>query len=808
MGALWQDLRLAVRVHTKHPGFATVVVLTLALGIGGNTAIFSLVNTVFLSPLPFPQPDRILRLLDSLRGPDGTRRTFGMHSQNFVTLQQANTVFSSMVALRSEDLTLTGGEAPERLSVVYRSAGWAATLAVQPIVGRDFTPEEERQGENCSVALVSYALWQRRFGGTSSVLGMPMRLGGRSYTIIGVLPQGFNFPYDAEIWLPIVVDPADRARDFAVFARLNPGVTRAQALAALEATTARIKEKYPETLPGYAVASITLRENLTGNQEGTLLALLSVVGFLLLLSSVNVANLLLARSAVRSREFAIRAALGAGRARQFQQVLVESVLLAMLGCGCGLVLAVWLDHYTVTLIPSNISGQLGMAIPQMDHRVLGFALLASLLAGVLAGVAPAIGGARSDPNATLNESGRSGGLGRRVTRLLGGFAVAEIALAVVLLAGTSLLLRNFERLQHRDLGFEARNLLTLTLTPPLADYPRGAARSRLLSRILEEVRGVPGVAAAGATTVNPLGGGNWSAAVIPEGFEPNGGTAFNVNHRLASPELFRTMGIPIVRGRSFTPQDDEHGEPVVIVSREMANRFWPDQDAIGKRIRRARANSPWMTVVGIAGNVRDAIDPGDPVEVWYLPYAQQAVGADADTVYLMVRTEGEPAAMAHSIDAAVWRVDASLAPFDVSAMDRYYSQSLERERMGSRIMISFGAFGLLLAGLGVYGVMAFAVAQRKQEIGVRLALGADRRNILGLVLRRGVRLAAAGVVVGGVAALALNRVLAGFLREVRPLELGLIVTAALVLMGLTVGACSLPARRAAGLDALEALRHP
>jgi putative ABC transport system permease protein len=805
--ALLRDARLAFRLLRRAPAFSATIILTLALGIAGNTAILSVLDATFFAPLPVPTPDRVLRLLDASTGADGRLRTSSMHSQTVALLQSDKTVFSGVAAMFGEDLTLTGGGPAERVVVIFRTEAWRDVLGVVPRLGRDFTADEEQRGRDSGVALVSDRLWNGRLAGAGQPGGVQLRIDDRIYTVVGVMPSRFHFPYDADVWVPWTIDAADRARDYAVFGRLQDGVTDRQARAAMATVGDRIRRADPDALPGYSIGVRTLRENLVDNQAQTALALLLIVVFLLLLACVNVATLLLARSVSRRKEFVVRSALGASSGRQVGHAVTEALILTMIGGVAGVALAMSGSRLVSVLIPSNISAQMGMVAPPFDWRVLSCTLVGAGLVGVVVGLIPATTSLRESATA-LREGGRdtrtdSG----RTSRTLNAFVVGQAALALVLVAGAGLMLQELVRLQQRDLGFTARGLLTMEATPSVTRHPRSAARAQFIRQVQDTVAGLPGVTSAGVTTVNPLGGGTWGASVVVEGLSgTHGNDSFNINHRLVTPELFQAMGIPLLRGRGFTWSDDAEHPGVAIVSARMAQRFWPQGDPIGKRIRMSRAGSAWLTVVGVVGNVLDAHDPGEPDETWYLPYAQSATGLAADEIYLMIRAAGDAASLTASARSAVATLDPDLALHNVMAMDRYYADTLARQRIGTVAMALFGAFGLLLATLGANGVMAFTVARRVPELGMRMALGADRRSIVRLVLGRGLWLGAIGVALGCAAAALVNRMLAGFLVEVGHLEPTIIAAAGVVLLAAIAVAAYLPARRAASLDPLVAIR--
>jgi putative ABC transport system permease protein len=802
----WQDLRYAFRLLRRSPLNGGIAVSILALGIGANTAVFSAVNHVLLRPLPFPDSDRLIRVRDAVVGADGQAHPFNMTARDILALREHNDVFDGLVGFGGTNMTLVGSEAPERVSVVLQTSGNDQTLKSMPALGRAFTAEEERRGVESGVALIGDSLWKSRFGGSPAVLGRSLRLDGRAFVVIGVMPPLYAFPYLAQIWIPTALDPTNRSQDFAVWGRMRPGVTLRQVRSGLQTTAARIRREYTDILPSFGFEAMPIQESLAGNQTGTLRALTAIVAILVLTACLNVATLLLARSVTRRREFAVRAALGASRARHLQQLLAESLALGTLGCGAGLLAAQWLSAFTAALIPPVLSEQLGLATLSIDWHVALFATTVSLASAIVAAVIPAFGSWNANPQAALSDGGRtmSNGHGER---LLGALILGETALTLVLIAGAGLMIQNFLRLRSLPLGFEARGLLTLELMPSSTAYPSGPARSALIRRIVEETRAVPGVSAA-ITTVNPLGGGTWGAPVISEDAaagDPN--AIFNVNHRLITPGLLETMGIPLLRGRSFTDQDREESQPVAIISAQMAHRFWPDRDAIGQRMRIARSGAPWVTVIGVAGNVSDSHDPGVPIESWYLPFAQQAASSAAAHVYLMARTSGDPLTFVAQIEQAIWRVDKTLAPYGVSLMDRYYAESIRRERLGAGFMLAFAAFGLVLVALGVYGVMAFSVAQRTAEIGIRMALGGQRRDILPLILRRGVALIVGGIAIGVAAAVVLSRVLTSVLTEVGPLDAPVVATASALILSAGILASVVPALRASRLDPLEALRN-
>ena len=620
------------------------------------------------------------------------------------------------------------------------------------------------------------------------------------------MPRGFRFPYEADVWVPVVVNAADASRDFAVFGRLRPGVPLARARAELAALSANIRRVRPESLPGYAIGVRTLRANLLGNENGPALALASTVGFLLLLACANVATLLMARSAARRKEFVLRSVLGAGRGRQLRQMLTESTILALLGGALGVLLAVWCSRFTGALLPENYSRQLGIDAPAIDLHVLLLAVAAAVATGIVVGLVPAVPTLRN-ASAVLRQGGRSGRAdGAELRTTLDRFAIGQLALALVLLGAAGALLEGLHRQQHRDLGFAPAQLLTLVMTPSVTAHPRDAARAALARRLLDDIGALPGVRSAAVTSVNPLTGTRWLTTLLLEGRGSSDADTLGANSRLITPGLFATMGIPIVRGRDFTWQDDPGHPGAIIVSARAAARFWPGADPIGRRVRVARAGAPWLTVVGVAGDVYDARDPEDPEETCYVPYAQNAASRAADDLHVMLRTDAASAGVIAGVRRVAARLDGGLAVYDAGMMDDVYGESLGRDRFGAAVTALFAGFGLLLATLGVYGVMAFGVAARRAEIGTRMSLGAEPAAIVAMVLRRGARLSGIGLGLGVFLAAAVTRAIASLLPDVRPAEPLVLAVAALTLLVASALAAYVPARRAAAIEPIVALR--
>jgi len=807
LSAFLQDLRFAVRLLRRSPRTTAIATAILGLGIGANTAMFSAINHVLWRPFPFRDEARLVRLREMVTAADGTAHPFNMSSPAVAAVRDsARDVFEDLVAMSGQSMTLAGADVPERVSVVLQTEGFDATLDVAPLLGRRLSDDEARRGLDAGVALVSHATWETRFGRSPAAIGSTVRLDDRVFTIVGVMPPQYAFPYDAQFWLPWRLDPADRSRDFAVWARARPGVSAAQMADTMARVAARARRERPDLPPGYGFEVRGIRENLLGGQERPLVAVAEIVGLMLLIASVNVATLLVARAVARREEFGVRAALGQSRARLCGQLIAESLALAAIGCGAGLLLAAWLAPLTAAFVPQVLRGQLGLVAPRTDWRVAAFAAAVSAASAIAAGAAPAISMLRADAHAALGGSPRTMSGGRAGRRVLAGLVVAETALTLVLLTGAGLVVRNFVRLQTQPLGFEARGLLAIELTPPPAYAD--AARASLLRRVVDEISSAPGVVRAAATTVNPLGGGTWGATIVSDEIaarEPE--AVVNVNHRLITPGLLETMGTPVLRGRALSADDRAGTQAVVVVSDRLARRLWPGGEAVGRRLRLTRAGSPWLTVVGVAGDVSDSHDPGVPNETMYLPFDQHADSAAAAHVYLMIRSGGPPLAVVADVRRAAARVDPTLAPYAPVAMDAYLTESIGRERTSAAFMTAFGVFGLLLAALGVYGVMALTVAQRRVEFGIRLALGARPSDIVPLVLRRTLAQLGAGLALGAVAAAALARAISALLTGVGALDAATLAVAAASMLAAGVAACVLPALAAGRLDPVEALKR-
>ena len=803
MQTLWQDLRYGARILLKKHGFTLIAVLTLALGIGANTAIFSVVNSVLLRPLPYPNAERLMTIWEDHRARNGPVNEWTSPT-GFEDWRDQAKSFDHVVALQDWQPTLTGQGDPEQLVGALVSHDTFAMLGVTPALGRSFRPEEDQRGVE-SVVIISHGLWRRRFGADPSLVGKKISLNGESRVVIGVMPAGFNFPIiaGADIWRPIqpALNPGCQRGCITVrvMARLKPGAAEAQARAELNSIAARIEQQFPDTNTKVGATLVPLHEFLVGPVKTQMQALLVAVGFVLLIACANVANLLLARSATREKEIAIRASLGAGRWRIARQLLSESLLLAVIGGATGLLLAYWLVDLLVSFSPQGTPRLDEIGI---DRRVLVYTMAVTILTGLLFGAAPVWQLFKVDLNQSLRDGGKGLHVARSGRRALSALVVAETALALTLLVGAGLLIRSFIRLQRVDPGFDPRNVLAAVVTLPQAVYPERNQIAPFYSQLLERVRALPGVQSAGAVSSLPLAGNDSDADFVIEGRPaPQPDQRPVAWYSSVSQDYFRTMGMRLIAGREFTERDNENSPKVVIISQATARRHFPNEDPIGKRIGNGRPDG-WREIVGITADVKHFGLTQDARVSMFFPDRQRP----SRQMFIVARTGADPLSLSSALRGVVAAMDKNLAVSNISAMEEVTSQSIGQERFTLLLLGLFSALALSLAVAGIYGVMSYAVAQRTHEIGVRVALGAQTRDVLKLVVTQGMALVLAGVGIGLASSLALTGFIRGLLFGVSATDPMTFVAVAALLALVALVACYVPARRASKVDPMVALR--
>jgi putative ABC transport system permease protein len=804
METFLQDIRYAVRMLRQKPAFTAIVVLALAIGIGANTAIFSVVNAILLRPLPYKNPDRISMVwLDNTRlGVDQDWHSY----PNFMDYKEQNQSFDDMAAFNNRSFNLTGAGDPVRVTGVWATASLFPVMGVDPALGRAFTVEEEEPGKDLVVVL-SNGLWQRRFGADPNVLGQSVNLNGVNREIIGVMPASFVFPEkETEMWVPLALSPqrkqARGSFSLKAVGRLKPDVTIEQARADMGTIANRLQEQYP-TMAGYGVNLVPLHEQVTGKVRPALLVLLGAVGFVLLIACANVANLLLARAAVREREMAIRTALGARRGRIIRQLLTESALLAILGGIAGLLIAIWGLDILVALSPSNIPrlDQIGV-----DTKVMIFTFGVSLLTGLIFGLVPALQASKPDLNESLKEGARgsTGGIhGSRVRNLL---VVSEIALSLVLLIGAGLMIRSFIRLQSFDLGFNPKNLVTMRIQLPGSKYREEQQVANFFQQLFQRMESAPGIESVGGISSIFLSDTPNSTTFTIEGRPPQtDAERVEVPVDAVTSNYFRVMGVPLVKGREFNNRDVIGSTPVVIINETFARRFFPNEDPIDKRFvyGNPAPNNPWMTIVGVVADVRrTGFDRAVRPET-FLPQAQ----SPDNGLTIVARTASDPAGFANTLRNEVWAVDKDQAVYDIETMDQTLSEMTSQRRFNMLLLGVFAGVALILAAVGIYGVISYSVTQRSHEIGIRLALGAQASDVLKLIVGQAAVLALAGVTVGLIAAFFLTRLMSSLLYGVSATDPLTFAAISLVLSGVALGASYVPARRAMKVDPMIALRY-
>ncbi|MCU1267445.1 MAG: hypothetical protein JWM21_3763 [Acidobacteria bacterium] len=806
MDSIIKDIRFGLRALAKHPGFTAIAVITLALGIGASTAIFTVVNAGLLRGLPYKSPERLYHLFESTPQKEFARREFSY--PDYQDYQQ-NQVCEGIAAYTGGGAILTGRAEPERIGAPAASANFFSVLGVDALIGRTFQPGDDKPG-NPRVTVLTYGAWQRLFGGDAGILGKPLTINGDSYTVVGVLPASFQFAFrPADLWLPYQPNQGQLTRRFMhgtnLIGRLKPGVSAAQAQSALALIAARIEKEHNESHAGTGLTLVPLQEQVVGQVKPILLILLGAVGFVLLIACANVASLLLTRSLTRQKEVAIRAALGATRARVIRQLLTESLLLSLAGGVVGLLIAYWGVGALVAALPDNQLNALPfLKTLKIDTGILAFSVGLSFLTGLVFGLAPALQSSRLDLNEVLKEGGRNtaGGAGHHLRSAL---VMTEIALAVVLLVGAGLMMKSLLRLMQANVGFKTDNLLTMTVIAPGAKYTEANRQVDFNQQLTARIRSLPGVTGTGTVNILPLNGGNTTRFYIEGDPVPPPGQEIEANFRNVNDSYFQILGIALVAGRMFDERDKADAPGVVIIGKSVADRVFAGRDPIGRLLNYSGIQGKPDLIVGVVGDVKitgldEAIKP-----VLYYPFRQNSSVAAS----LIVRTTADPTVLAGSVRNEIRNLEPGVAIFNVQSMEQIISSSPASfmRRFPALLIGIFAGVALLLASIGIYGVVSYSVSQQTHHIGIRMALGAQASDILKMVLRQGLVLALAGVGLGVVAALGLTRLLSSLLYDVRandPVTFA-VVTGSLFIVALL--ACYIPARRATKVDPLAALRY-